>query len=89
MGVIELFEHEKHFVLELNVSGQRYRKKLVIERSGRIYDSEKIKVAENVSPYKFSAFLGVQNILDQSFLVFVERVSYVTSLDGSDIFEIA
>ena len=68
---------------------QKYNKKLVIEKTGRIYQSESFQTQVQNKVGVFSCFLGIQYILDQAFLIFVEKVYYVCTFDNHDIFEIA
>jgi hypothetical protein len=37
----------------------------------------------------FSAFLGIQTILEKSYLLFVEEVVHVCSIERNDIFEVS
>ncbi|EAR97727.3 endonuclease/exonuclease/phosphatase family protein (macronuclear) [Tetrahymena thermophila SB210] len=89
--VVWLTRYNSCFELQLKSKNPKVDKKLIIEKTGRIYEiglEDTIEGEKAIEFKKFSAFLGIQYLMDQAFLVFAEDAAFTCSFLNHDIFEI-
>ena len=89
LQIVELTTYNDFFMLELNFKNQKFKKKLIIDHVGRIYEIEKLPDKRYKHKSKFSVFLGILHLFNSGYMLFVEEVYYIASMEGHEIFEIA
>ncbi|EAR97726.2 endonuclease/exonuclease/phosphatase family protein (macronuclear) [Tetrahymena thermophila SB210] len=89
--IVYAVRYPSFFELQIKSKNPKVDKKLIIEKSGKIYETElnwKSQIEKPIETLNFSFFMGVLSILDIKFLIFAENVAQTCSIQKHDIFEI-
>lgn len=64
---------------------------MIIEKNGKIYETntdQQITQDKPLKVLKFSAFLGIINITNKTYIFCVDQINYAGTIEKHDIFEI-